>query len=703
MIINKSGRTFSRRTPAEEENMLLKELKSLNPAERETLELLLAELKEAPPEEVVPEEEGATIIAPSLSLIDAMGQAEYKRTPVDMHTFVTDPYFLGHTCDNIYPKLLEDLGELFEGGYHECIWTGSIGYGKTFTASIGVCRVIYELSCMKDPHRSFGLAKDSNISIVALSVSEMLATKVVFENIATKVDASPYFRENFPFEKTKKELRFPGNLWLASRASTDTSALGLNTISAFIDESNFMPRAPKGADPRFVGLDRAEVIYNAIKRRMKSRFEKFGRLPGMLFIVSSKSTQDDFTARRIRESHDDPTIFVRDYALWDVKPEDYYQAKRFYVLAGNEQTPSRILDDSEVEATQANLAERCVLIAAPEDFRSDFERDLEGSLRDIAGVATVAISPFIQRREKIIEAIDRERRHPFSVQVYDSSKGGMFKWDEMVQMTKARQYGTRVEKMLPILHPTSVRHVHIDPALRNDSLGLCMSHIAGWKDVIRRNEEGRQFMERAPVYIVDFMLRVVPPTGDEIILGDIRRMVYDLSAHGYVITSVSMDSFQSADSLQQLAQKGYNAQLISVDTTPEPYDNLKTAIYENRVFFYEYAPLIEELRTLEQKFDARKKRKIDHPARGSKDVADALAGCLWSLALNAPTALPLPLVRSSGSQGGDTWLEEQRQAAAAGQRNASINQDLQDYGLLPPLLMGNGSDDGSGGWGPGTL
>jgi hypothetical protein len=693
MIVSKGGRTFSRRTPAEEENLLLKELKSLSPEERETLEVLLQELKDDPP---TPEE------GQSSRLLEYMGQAEYKRTPVDMKTFVTDPNFLGHTCDNIYPKLLDDLVELFEGGYHECIWTGSIGYGKTFTASIGVCRVIYELSCMKDPHRSFGLAKDSNISVVALSVSEMLATKVVFENVATKIDASPYFREHFPFERTKKELRFPGNLWVASRASTDTSALGLNTISAFIDESNFMAKAPKGTDPRVAGLDRAEVIYNAIKRRMKSRFEKYGRLPGMLFIVSSKSTQDDFTARRIRESREDPTIFVRDYALWDVKPEDYYSSNKFFVLGGNEQTPSRILADNEAEQIRDTLPEGCVLVEAPEDFRPDFERDLEGALRDIAGVATIAISPFIQRREKIVEAIDRARRHPFSVLVYDASKGGMFRWDELVQMTKTRQYGQRVEKMLPILHPNAIRHVHIDPALRNDALGFCMSHIAGWKDVVRRSEEGRQFMERAPVYVVDLILRVVPPTGDEIVLGDIRRMVYDLSAHGFLITSVSMDSFQSADSLQQLGQKGYSAQLISVDTTPEPYDNLKIALYENRVFYYEYPPLIEELRTLEQKFDSRRKRKIDHPPRGSKDTSDALAGCLWSLAANAPNALPLPMVRGSSSFAGtDAWLEEQRQAAVPG---AATNQDLQDYGLLPPFLTGGaGSEEGDGGWGKGSL
>jgi hypothetical protein len=457
-------------------------------------------------------------------------------------------------------------------------------------------------------------------------------------------------------------------------------------------------------------MDRAEVIYNAIKRRMKSRFEKFGRLPGMLFIVSSKSTQDDFTARRVRESKDDPTIFVRDYALWDVKPEDYYSAKKFHVLAGNEQTPSRILEDGEADTLRDTLPEGCVIVEVPEDWRPDFERDLEGALRDIAGVATVAISPFIQRREKIVEAVDTSRKHPFSVLVYDASRGGMFMWDQMVAMQNVRQYGQRVNKSLPLLNPNAPRHVHIDPALRNDALGFCMSHVHGWKDVIRRdpNDSKRQFMERAPIYIVDFIMRIVPPTGDEIILGDIRRMVYDLSAHGYMITSVTMDSFQSADAIQQLSAKGYNAEMVSVDTTPEPYDNLKTALYEGRVFFYDYPPLIEELQRLEQKWDARKKRKIDHPPRGSKDVADALAGCLWTLSINAPTAQPLPLQRGLAKQGKDeAWMEEQRQALLAGNRSAVVNQDLTEYGSLPPFLTGDSSSDDpwgdGGGWGKGSL
>ena len=892
--------------------------------------------------------------------------------------------------------------------------------------------MLYELSCMVDPHRSFGLAKDSNISIVCLSVSEMLATKVVFENIVTKIDASTYFRENFPFEKTKKELRFPNSVWVASRATTDTSALGLNTISGLVDEclhgdslvsladgsklsalelfslqksfsirtleyvdadwvspslttaeafikesteqecyellfddgnvlrvswnhpvfvrhdsgtfvddlvqasllligqtvvayaegkelyttqliskrsiglhktydisvpgkevffadgilvhnTNFMPKVTgaKAQDPRFAGMDRAEVIYNAIKRRMKSRFEKFGKLPGVLFIMSSKATQDDFTARRINESKNDPSIYVADYcltgdtkipllsgevltlkeltgkyagsderfevyscdpktrlivpgkahhprvtaknecvlkvtlnsgktvratashpfmledgtyrragelrpgdslmslyelgpgavpyvspkcvagiedggiedvydlsvetysnfaidvgiflhnSLWDVKPEDYYNVKRFSVLAGNEQVPSRLLLEGEAEQLRPTLPEGCIILDVPEDFRHDFEKDLEGSLRDLGGISTLSVSPFIQRREKITEALDigacearakraypaisenasrflKTRKHPFSTPVYDASRGGMFRWELLVQETTTRKYGKTVTQLMPILNPDIPRHIHIDPSLRKDALGFCMAHISSWVDVIRSNPDNprEKFKERAPYYIVDFMLRVLPPTGGEIILGDIRRLIYELAGHGFTITTVSMDSFNSADGLQQLAQKGYNALDVSVDVTPDPYDNLKTALYENRLSMYEYEPVLGELRTIEQRWTAQKKRKIDHPPKKSKDISDALAGCLWTLAQSAPTAVPLaPMKSLPAPTGDDAWLEEQQHAEAAGQRGASRNTALEDYGLLPPFLSGRDDPDDpyGGGWGRGGI
>ena len=689
MLVEKNGRTFSVRTVEELDAGLRNDLEALSPEEREALRVVLAEFHQKKTGSAATQFQAKK--APP-RLLDALTSIEYKSPPVDIKTFIKDPYFLGNTCDSLYPKYLDDLIELFEGGYNEAIWTGAIGIGKSFVCSIGICRVLYEISCLKDPHKSFGLAKDTNITLACFSVNEELATKVVFENIKTKITASPYFQEHFPFQATKKELRFPHSVWVAPRATTDTSALGLNVISAFMDEGNFLPKRGKNADAGIV--DHADVIYSSLKRRMKSRFERAGKLPGILFIASSKTTHEDFVSRRLKEARMDPTIFVRDYALWEVKPEDYYSAEKFQVLVGNETAPSKILEPGEAEKLRPTLPEGTLIIDVPEDFIHDFERDLEGSIKDIAGCSVVSISPFIQRREKLQDAVEQDRkmygpdRHFFSSLEHDPSHPGQFVWEKAVapvqEQTLARTYANVLR---PRITPNAMRHIHIDIGLRHDALGFCMAHVAGFKDVVRRGENG-EHLERAPIYVVDLMLRVVPPPGDEIILGDVRRLIYEISQHGYVITSVTTDSFQSTDMVQQLNQKGFNAKILSVDTSTEPYENLKTALYEDRVFMYEHPLLLTELRQLQRDY---RRRKIDHPVRGSKDCADALAGVCWSLAQQQLTT-PLPILRHSAS-GGDTWLSEQYQAVGAGSLGATENTNLERWEPLP-FFRGSGT-----GWG----
>ncbi len=690
MIIDDGGKFRSVRTHEENKQMLLAEIKNLSPEERAAFKVILGEMGKEKADE-------------GPSLIEFIGNAEFKQRPVDIETFVKDPHFLGDTCENIFPVLLEDLKRIFTGGYNEVILTGAIGYGKTFCASIGVCRVLYEISCLKNPHKSFGLAKDSNISVVALSVSENLAIKVAFEYVATKIKNSPYFQKNFPFKQMKKEMRFDNNVWVAARASTDTSILGLNPISAILDETNFLQKPTRSVRnmPGGPMYDQAESLYNAIKRRMKSRFERRGRLPGVLFLASSKQTVDDFTNKRVRESKNDPNIYIMDYAIWEVRPHDFNLDEKFHVLCGNETSPSKILLEEEVAPTKASLAEGAAVIEVPAEFRKDFERDLEGAIRDIAGLATAAISPYITRREKIAEAEQAagHRPHPFTSEVFDMARGGNFVWPQMVRMVEEREAGGMNRQILkPIVSPNQVRHIHIDPSLRGDCTGFVMAHVCGWKDVIRRNDGGQEYVERAPVYYVDVCLRIVPPIGSEIILGDVRRLVYDLSGHGYVITRVTQDAYQSADGLQMLAQRGYTSELVSVDLSMDPYENLKLSLYENRVILYEYEPLRVELRSLERN---HAKNKVDHPPRGSKDVADALAACLYTLS-QAHVNLPLPVLPTSAFNS-VAWVDTNH-AATAGGSSSLASMGSMGMAALPPFLTSGftGNDWGSG-WDPGSV
>lgn len=836
MIIDDGGKYRSFRTHEENKKLLLEEIKNLTPEEKAAFRVLLKEMAE----EKAPEEP---------SLLDYIGNAEFKQRPVDIETFVKDPYYLGDTCENIFPVLLQDLKKIFTEGYNEVILTGAIGIGKSYLASIGVCRVLYEISCLKDPHKSFGLAKDSNISVVVLSVNETLAVKVAFENIATKIENSPYFEKNFPFKKMKKEMKFPSNIWVAARATTDTSALGLNPISGILDEcltaetkirlwggtdvpvrellnntpfevesrdsngrtiraeaflktstvqecfelvletgqrlrasgnhpvatatriissdrfyrvgeapwdpvfeqvkdlqpgdavvsswcgvllgakiidkrslgmqqtydvcvpehevliadgvlvhnTNFLQKPTKSVKhiPGMPVYDQAESLYNAIKRRMKSRFQKRGKLPGVLFVASSKQTSDDFTARRVRESKNDPGIYVMDYSLWEVKPNDYDLTNCFHVLCGSETSLSRLLKEDEVQEARATLPEGASIIKVPMDFKPDFERSLEESIRDIAGMATAAISPFITRREKITEAEEAggKREHPFTTEVYDMSRGGSFIWSKMVHSVQERNQGGGFTTVLkPIVSPNQVRHIHIDPSLRGDCSGFTMAHVCGWKDVQRRNDTGQEYMERAPVYFIDVTLRIVPPIGGEIILGDIRRLVYELSAHGYIITRVTQDQFQSADGIQMLNQRGYTSEIVSVDVSIDPYDNLKLAYYENRIIGYPYDPLRSELRTLELNL---KKNKVDHPPRGRKDVADSMAGCLWTLS-QAHINAPLPIMNTS-SFNTSAWVSPEYAAVHGGNVYQGVTSPL-PQGSLPPFMIGNSGGDWGDGW-----
>jgi len=223
------------------------------------------------------------------------------------------------------------------------------------------------------------------------------------------------------------------------------------------------------------------------------------------------------------------------------------------------------------------------------------------------------------------------------------------------------------------------------------SVHNCMAHIAGYKDVQRRAEDGSLYTERAPIFGVDFMLRIVPPVGGEIELGLVRRLIYELAQHGYSITKITADTHQSRDGLQQLQQKGFSTDILSVDLTPDAYNHLKTALYENRVFMYEYKPIIEELQQIERKVEGRR-IKIDHPPSGKKDISDALAGCLYSLSQRTNTA-PMPIMLT-GDGADDPWLNEHIQSSYAARFAKSNRQQNQRYQQNDiPMIIGGFSGE----------
>lgn len=607
MIHEREGRVRSVLTKEEIRDQIAKDLAAMTPEEREAVQALL--------KDVIARKPGPD------SLYARFTEAEYRHPPVDIETFVSDEYYCGESCRTLYPVLKEDLKSLFAGGHHIAVFTGSVGAGKSFAGSIALVYTIYQISCLRDPHATFGLAPGADITTVVFSVTRDLARDVTYKNIVDKVSASPYFREHFPTKVLQDEIRFPNGVFVRPLASNDTTALGRNVIAVMLDEGNFFNQnsaSKRKFERRFgVGADQATVIFRILMRRVASRFMKRGRLPGIFVIASSKQTESDFTAQLLKDAENDSSVFARDHALWDVKPEDY-GPKRFFVLCGVGGIGNRILRDDEVDAVRASLSEGATIVSVPEDLRKNFEQDIDGSTRDLAGVSVVGVTPYFRRQDRIIAAIDRTRKHPFSTLVYDQ-RGGGFLWDELVAIPSPLSLPFQVRNTAeanlprPRFYPYAARCAHLDLSVRNDRTGVCVGCIAGWKDMERRSEDGRSYLERAPVYFIDLMLAVVPPAGGEIDLGGVRNLVYEMSDHGFYVSTVSLDRFQPYEAMQVLTHKGYQVELLKLSKSTAVYDVLREALYEGRVILYDYGPLLSELRLLE--VDAVKKR-VDHPPNG---------------------------------------------------------------------------------------
>jgi len=536
------------------------------------------------------------------------------------------------------------------------IANGVIVHNSTL-AEVAMARIIYEVSCYRNPQKVYGMMESDKMFFANISVTHSQAKRVVFEGLKGKIKNSEYFRKVFPYEEFAAELRFPNNILVA--AATQTQVLGMNTFAAIMDEANFMTVTEGGPSMKFKGkrvYDQAEVVFQALYRRMETRFMKRGMLPGKLIAISSAQYPEDFMERKIEMYKDNPHAFIRQYAVWETVPRSRYLGPTFSVLFNRETGMGRIAEEGERPTDEEEE-----IAGIPIEYRHDFEVDMEGSLRDLGGRATAAIEPFIMRRDKIYAMCDPERRHPYSLYETTLRDGGYILKDILCEWYEDRDEKGNIVRSgwRPKVNPKAKRVVHIDPSLSMDAAGLIMGHVSHWEERQRvrvvqvidpvsgeKKLTREVYSETVPVIWIDLILRIVPPPNGEIILNDVRELIYELRSLGFQIGVITMDSFQSRDTMQMLAAKGFRVEELSVDTNIEPYNRMRMAMYEDRILAYTHDVLIKELKGLERN---KKKGKVDHPKHSSKDLADALAGVVYNCEtkiFGEPVAPSLGIVES---------------------------------------------------------
>lgn len=559
----------------------------------------------------------------------ALDQIDYIETPISIEEYLNNPYYMGWLKDQIYPAWYDEFYKVYGPGsqIQEWLLTGAIGTGKTFNAVLGQTYDLYRVSCMRHPQKFLGLAEGTPIVFGLFSVFAYKAKDQPWQYFHKMLEKSPYFREKFPLDKNfKNDIFLPRDVRVVTGA-TALQAIGENMFTVFIDESDFMRVDDEKKSRAATG--QAAELYAATRRRMESRFMKFGRAPGVMGIGTSKTHETSFSSGRIQAFRDgDPTIHVSDFAIWEVgKPSLEYSGKKFFVIPGSRYKSTQLVEPGGPEPTDYH-------IEVPVEHYNAFVQDREGALRDIAGIATTEVSPWIHQPERITAAIDTERKHPFFVDeiVYSiESTDSLLSYLDVEALTRISD-GSRV----PRLNPRFPRYFHVDIGLTKDCLGIALGHVSkmGWTKTQRADMTS--FDVPAPVVTVDFAIRIRPPKGSEIDLDRVVQFIFALRNLGYNIKKGSYDGFQSRHSVQLFTKLGWDVDFLSVDKKPcLPYSYLREAYMSGRISHYDYPPLTEELVRLRQFSDG----KVDHPKKGSKDIADALAGMYFHCLTDAGSML----------------------------------------------------------------
>lgn len=532
---------------------------------------------------------------------------QLKRFPVDVETFMFGSEYLAKGRDDIYAAVLEELvlinnphGQRVVNCYTEACLTGGIGSAKTTTALYTVTYQLYVLSCFDNPHNTFGLDPSSEILFVFLGMAGDTAS-ADYDRFYAMIIASPYFKNVFPYDKRKKtELDFPHRIQVVSGINT----IGQNVMGGLIDEVNFGALISKSSRSIDGGeYNQTLTVYNGLARRRKSRFNTGGRAPGILCLVSSKRYPGEFTDVKLEEAKTDKSIYVYDKRVWDVKPPGTFSSESFEVFVGDAGRKACIVED-DFTPEISDYPDRVVKI--PLDFYKDFKDDLIGSLRDIAGVSTLARYPYFQN----VNAI-----------------GATFGKVESILSVEETDMITTQLAFYPSLfkHKECPRWVHVDLGVTSDAAGIACGYVPGFITTKGGAEIGPM-----PKIVFDFVLRVKPPKNGEIQFHKIRSLLQLLREKGLPIQWVSFDSFQSVDSIQMLRQIGFATGRQSMDITNAPYAVAKTALYAGRVEAPAHTRAQLEFTSLEK--DTRT-GKIDHPKNGSKDASDAMAGVIYGLTM----------------------------------------------------------------------
>lgn len=562
---------------------------------------------------------------------------EFKYTPVDIETFLTDKYFLGKETKDSWPIAIESVIEIMSGDFSEVILTGATGVSKNTRANWMQAYNLYYLSCLNNPARYCNLLESSIIYIWMINRTHQSAKDITFGKFKSLIDTIPYFEEEYKASKDfTSKLVYPNGVTVAyTTAAPDSDLLGSDSLGGTLDEVSFMEvteKSKKSATGE--GYDQAKATYNSIKARIEGRFLTTKKIPSQLHVISSRSSDTDFTAWRlglldaengeyVKHTHgySKGRTFVSNFSQWDMKPKTNedgsvrYSGKTFFFAVGNGKYPSEVVIDKNNESEVKGRD----ILEIPVEHKSSFETDPERSLLDIAGVASSNSGRYFGSYMKYVYAATEDYTNNKYQPVFAEYDSIIETWDLDLGFPPINPKYMVLNQYIP-------RFAHLDLSVSGDTCGFAIGYSP--HDIPLKMEQHSYQMELKPKVIIESVIGITPPNrdGGQIDFDKLRMLIYYLKEKiGIPIQTITFDGFQSTYIMQVLEQNLFKTDLVSVHgiNSVAAYEALRTAFAEKTIIIPNNSLLLKEIRELV--YIPTGRGRVDHTAIGSNDLSDSVA------------------------------------------------------------------------------
>jgi hypothetical protein len=515
--------------------------------------------------------------------------------------------------DTLVRWLGEEEGEKrWKQTCNEVIFQLGKGSGKDYTSTIAAAYITYLLLCLKDPAVYYGKPPGDSIDILNIAINAVQANNVFFKGFKQRIEKSPWFIGKY--NPKAGSIEFDKSITVHSGHSEREAWEGYNVLVVVLDEiSGFALESTTGHDQ----AKTAQSIYDMYRASLTSRFPDFGKL----ILLSFPRFKNDFIQQKYEEAiaSKETVIKTHEFILNPDLPEDEpgnkfsisweedhivaYKVPKTYAL----KRPTW-----EINPTRSI-----------EDFKIDFYKNAEDALSRFACMPPEAVDAFFKSREKIETAFNNPNL------AVDSS-GRYAEWFKPID---DKEY-----------------FIHVDLAQKHDHCAVSLAHVEKWVNM----KVGNEYAQSAPVVVVDAVRFWTPTASKSVDFTDVKDYILSLRQRGFNIKLTTFDRWNSHDMMQQLRGYGMNTELLSV--AKKHYEDMAMIIAEERVKGPRIDLLIDELLQLRIMRD-----RVDHPRKGSKDLADAVCGSIYNAIVHSKREKNREVeIHTYGELIRDNYLEEEK-------------------------------------------